>query len=68
MNTKRTPAAIIDALSGFLSLAWFFLPVTAGPSGSGILLSPFTMPLRFAALAPSYMPGLFLYQIGRAHV
>ncbi len=63
MNIKQTPAVISDALAGLVVLVWFFLPISAGPIGSEILFTPWLMPLRFAALAPGYVPGFFLYLV-----
>jgi len=63
MKVKQTQAVIIDAVSGLFALAWFFLPITAGPAGSGILLAPWNLPLRFALLAPGSVQGLSLFLV-----
>ena len=63
MNMKQTMPVILDGIVGLFFLAWFFLPVAAGPAGSGILLYPWSLPRDFAALAPGYAPALALYLV-----
>jgi len=63
MNIKLTTPMILDGAVGLFALAWFFLPIAAGPAGSGILLFPWSLPQSFATLAPGYAPGLALYLV-----
>ena len=58
MADKKGVARITDALSGLLFIAWFFLPIAAGPMDpygdptfTRVILSPWSLPLFYLELS-----------------
>lgn len=54
---------LIDGLSGIFFLAWFFLPVAAGPINSSIIFRPFSLPLEYMKLVPLSVQGISLFLV-----